>query len=115
MNRRNFLKGVAATISLPHMTSLAGVTKAGSAATSTPNRLAFLYVPNGVNLKQWKPTGIGSNYALSNSLQSLSPFKDDIQIISGLDHDKAKSNGDGPGDHARASATFKIVKPRTKK
>ncbi|MGJ8656163.1 MAG: DUF1552 domain-containing protein [Akkermansiaceae bacterium] len=105
MNRRNFLKGVAATISLPHMTSLAAVTNTSSTA-ATPNRLAFLYVPNGVNLKQWKPTGIGSNYALSNSLQSLSPFKDDIQIISGLDHDKAKSNGDGPGDHARASATF---------
>lgn len=108
MQRRNFLKGIAATISLPHMTSLAEVTNAGSTSISatTPNRIAFLYVPNGVNVNQWRPTGTGSNYALSNSLQSLTPFKDDIQIISGLDHDKAKSNGDGPGDHARASATF---------
>lgn len=105
MHRRNFLKGIAATISLPHMTSLAAVTNSASTAT-TPNRLAFLYVPNGVNVKQWRPTGLGSNYALSNSLQSLTPFKDDIQIISGLDHDKARSNGDGPGDHARAGATF---------
>jgi len=104
MKRRNFLKGVAATISLPQMSSLAAVTKSG--ATPTPNRLAFLYVPNGVNLAQWRPTGLGADYALSKSLKSLTPFKQDIQIISGLDHDKARANGDGPGDHARASATF---------
>ncbi|MEZ7957088.1 MAG: DUF1552 domain-containing protein [Rubritalea sp.] len=104
MKRRNFLKGVAATISLPQMSSLAALTKSG--AISTPNRLAFLYVPNGVNLSQWRPTGVGADYALSESLKSLAPFKQDIQIISGLDHDKARANGDGPGDHARASATF---------
>ncbi len=104
MKRRNFLKGVAATISLPQMSSLAAVTKSGT--ISTPNRLAFLYVPNGVNLAEWRPTGLGTDYALSKSLKSLSPFKQDIQIISGLDHDKARANGDGPGDHARASATF---------
>lgn len=104
MKRRNFLKGVAATISLPQMTSLAALQKAGP--VSSPNRLAFLYVPNGVNLAKWRPTGAGTNYALSESLKSLTPYKKDIQIISGLDHDKARANGDGPGDHARASATF---------
>lgn len=104
MKRRNFLKGVAATISLPQMSSLAAVAKSGT--IPAPNRLAFLYVPNGVNLAEWRPTGLGTDYALSKSLKSLSPFKQDIQIISGLDHDKARANGDGPGDHARASATF---------
>ena len=105
MKRRHFLKGVAASISLPPLTSLASLS--GSSSTvSSPNRLAFLYVPNGVNVRQWRPTGLGSDYALSSSLQSLTPFKNDIQIISGLDHDKAKANGDGPGDHARAAATF---------
>ena len=109
MNRRKFLKGIAATISLPHMASFAEASSRSSmlsSASTSPNRLAFLYVPNGVNVKQWRPTGLGSNYALSSSLEALSPFKNDIQIISGLDHDKAKANGDGPGDHARASATF---------
>jgi hypothetical protein len=27
-------------------------------------------------------------------------------VLSGLAHDKARANGDGPGDHARAAATF---------
>lgn len=105
MKRRNFLKGVAASISLPPLTSLAELSGASSTVTS-PNRLAFLYVPNGVNVQQWRPTGLAASYQLSPSLQSLSPFKKDIQIISGLDHNKAKANGDGPGDHARAAATF---------
>jgi len=71
MKRRHFLKGVAASISLPPLTSLASLS--GSSSTvSSPNRLAFLYVPNGVNVRQWRPTGLGSDYALSSSLQSLS-------------------------------------------
>lgn len=106
MQRRTFLTGLAATISLPNMQSLA---KPASklAAAKAPCRLAFLYVPNGVNLQQWKPAlGAGDAFKLSPSLSSLNPFKEDIQVISGLDHDKASANGDGPGDHARASATF---------
>ena len=49
---------------------------------------------------------MGKEYQLARSLSSLSPLRDDIQIIGGLDHDKAKANGDGAGDHARASATY---------
>ncbi len=32
--------------------------------------------------------------------------KDDLLVLSGLTPDKARANGDGPGDHARAMATF---------
>ncbi len=105
MQRRKFLTGLAASISLPQMTSLAGST--ASSVAKAPSRLAFVYIPNGVNLKEWKPA-LGSNdaFKLSPSLSPLNPFKEKIQVISGLDHDKAKSNGDGAGDHARASATF---------
>lgn len=105
MQRRKFLTGLAATISLPQMASLARASTQTS--NISPLRLAFLYVPNGVNLKQWKPS-LGSNdrFMLSPSLSPLNPFKEKIQVISGLDHQKASANGDGPGDHARASATF---------
>ena len=104
MQRRTFLQGLAATISIPQMRSMAATSASSS---STPCRLAFLYVPNGVNLAQWKPSiGSGDQFKLSPSLASLNPYKEKIQVISGLDHHKAQSNGDGPGDHARASATF---------
>ncbi len=109
MQRRTFLRGLGATISLPAMSSLAAPTKLGSSAAAAPLRMAFLYVPNGVNLDHWKPNvsqGAGKDFKLASSLTSLNPYREDLQIIGGLDHDKAKANGDGPGDHARASATF---------
>ncbi len=36
----------------------------------------------------------------------MAPFKQDLMVISGLTCDKARANGDGAGDHARASAAF---------
>jgi hypothetical protein len=43
---------------------------------------------------------------LPSSLKPLQDYKNDIQVLSGLDHTKANANGDGAGDHARAIATF---------
>jgi len=102
MNRRFFLRGLASSLALPAFESFGQV----STKQAAPTRLAFVYAPNGVNLKHWRPQGVGRNYKLNNSLLPLSKLRDQFQIIGGLDHDKAKANGDGPGDHARANATF---------
>jgi hypothetical protein len=68
--------------------------------------MAYVYTPNGIIMPQWTPQGSGSQWQLSQTLQSLEGVKKDIQVISGLAHDKAEANGDGGGDHARATATF---------
>lgn len=73
---------------------------------ATPTRMAFLYIPNGVNVAKWTVNGVGSNYELSPTLQPLAAMKGDFSVLSNLAHDKAASNGDGAGDHARATATF---------
>ena len=39
-------------------------------------------------------------------MEPLERLKDKIQVIGGLDHMNATGGKDGPGDHARASATF---------
>jgi hypothetical protein len=43
---------------------------------------------------------------LSKTLEAMAPFRDDILVLSGLTCDKARPNGDGTGDHARAQAAF---------
>ncbi|MEI6861226.1 MAG: DUF1552 domain-containing protein, partial [Verrucomicrobiota bacterium] len=112
-----FLRGMGALVALPFMESLVparALRAAESAAAATgaapgpfPMRSAFVYIPNGVDNTNWWPTeGEGANYTLNRSLSSLEPFKQDFQIISGLDHHKADANGDGGGDHARAGATY---------
>src|SRR5207248_6103128 len=47
-----------------------------------------------------------SNYPLPPSLEALAAFRNDFTIISGLTCDKARPNGDGAGDHARAMSAF---------
>lgn len=115
LNRRRFLTGLGALVSLPLFESLipGPVLRAAEAGSSGPGpvlapplRTAFVYVPNGVNNAHWWPTGSGASFQLGSSLSALEPHKADLQVIAGLGHKKANGNGDGPGDHARASASF---------
>lgn len=101
--RRQFLKGMAATLALPSLDSLAAVAKAPGAH---PLRLGFVYIPNGVNVDKWKIDGSGSKFQLSDTLKPLSGLRDQFSVLRKLDHEKAFANGDGAGDHARANATF---------
>jgi hypothetical protein len=77
-----------------------------SSAARHPMRMAFLYVPNGMNMADWKPQQTGVDYHLPPTLAPLADLRSDFQVITGLAQDKAFPNGDGAGDHARASATF---------
>ena len=43
---------------------------------------------------------------MTGTLAPLNPFKGHVNVMSGLVCDKARANGDGPGDHARAMAAF---------
>src|SRR5262245_9757175 len=104
--RRTFLKGLGTSIALPIFESmvpplqvLAGNTTAPSVA-ERPLRMAFLYVPNGMNMADWKPEQTGTDYQLPPTLAPLADLRSDFQVITGLAHDKAFANGDGAGDHA---------------
>jgi hypothetical protein len=84
---------------LPGSVLAAGVVQA-------PKRLAFLYVPNGIHMQDWTPAKEGADFDLPATLQPLTPFKDQLLVLTGLTADKARPNGDGPGDHARAMAAY---------
>ena len=109
--RRSFLRGVSAMIALPALECMTPLARAaggfsGKSAGGAPVRMAFVYSPNGRIMDRWTPEGVGANYKLSETLAPLAKHKAAFQVLSGLDHDKAKANGDGGGDHARANATF---------
>lgn len=102
--RRTFLRGLGTALALPTLDAMQPAIAAAGA--KAPTRMAFLYVPNGVIMKDWTPEKRGSDYELTPTLRPLEAVKDEFQIITGLAHDKAFANGDGGGDHARANATF---------
>ena len=107
-SRRHILRGLGSLITLPFLESLGARSFAAEApkAAVKPLRAAWLYIPNGVNVNEWFPTGEGTGYALSPSLTELEKNRNDFTVISGLMQDWAHAHGNGGGDHARAVATF---------
>ena len=75
-------------------------------ASGMPLRTAFLYHPNGVNVKKWHPTGDGKDFQLGETHQPLADFKDKLQIFANLDQINATGGEDGGGDHARAPGVW---------
>lgn len=120
LSRRRFLRGFGTLMALPGLEAIApfaarastgsGASAAGAGAGAAgkilPVRMAFIYTPNGKNMKTWTPQGEGSDYQLSRALKPLESVRSEFQVISGLRHEKARANGDGGGDHARANASF---------
>lgn len=107
LSRRTVLRGLGTALTLPLLDAM-GATRSASAAedTTRPLRAAFLYVPNGKHMPDWTPAQEGTNFELPWILEPLKELQGDFSILSGLAQMKANANGDGPGDHARALATF---------
>ena len=106
ISRRTVLRGLGASLALPFLEVMSPAMAAAEAAAAAPVRMAFCFVPNGVNLKNWIPQSAGSDYQLPWSLQPLSAVRDDLLVLTGLTHDKGRANGDGAGDHARSASVF---------
>jgi len=111
LSRRTLLRGLGTTLALPWLEAMGPLQAwAGGdtpVAQAAPNRMAFLYVPNGINMADWKPTAEGDLPAeLPSILQPLAPHRADLSVLTGLTADKARANGDGGGDHARALSAF---------
>jgi hypothetical protein len=100
--RRRFLKGIGTAIALPFLDAMVPAFSR-AAETKAPVRMAFLYVPNGIIMKQWTPEANGSNFEFPRILKGVEPFREDLLVLTGLAH---KTGEGSAGDHARAAATF---------
>lgn len=108
LTRRTVLRGLGVSLALPWLESVAPRASAATAGEpeAAPQRMAFIFVPNGVHLPDWTPKLSGYGYDLPFILEPLARVRDDVMVISGLTHDKGRANGDGPGDHARSASVF---------
>ena len=107
--RRTFLRGIGAAVALPLLDGMVpALTAASKTAAKPATRLSFVYTPNGKNMKMWTPSGEGSAYQLSPSLEPLASFKDDFLVLSGLNHNQADPHpGEGRNaPHERAGAAY---------
>lgn len=106
ISRRTVLRGIGAAVALPMLEGMAPALVRAAEGAKSPTRLAFVFVPNGVHMQDWTPQQEGTSFDLPSILAPLNPVKKNLTVFTGLTHDKARANGDGPGDHARSAATF---------
>jgi len=102
LSRRTLLRGLGAALSLPLLDAMVPA----FASPVVPQRLAFIYVPNGILMHEWTPASDGSNFELPRILAPLAPHRDNVVVLSGLTQNTGRALGDAAGDHARASATY---------
>src|SRR3954454_13521603 len=103
--RRSFLKGMGALIALPVLDAMTPAFAAARAQVR-PIRLGFTYVPNGITMPDWTPQATGAAFDFTRVMKPLEPFRQDLLVLSGLGHHNGQALGDGPGDHARAAASY---------
>ena len=106
LDRRTLLRGLGLGIALPMLDAMTPAFAASKVTAAAPRRLAFCYVPNGIIMPAWTPTGEGKGYELSRVMQPLAAYREKMLVLSGLAHKNGQALGDGPGDHARAAASF---------
>ncbi|MBS1721535.1 MAG: DUF1552 domain-containing protein [Armatimonadetes bacterium] len=104
IDRRTFLRGVGVSLALPYLEAMAPL-RALASGTQPPVRLAFCFVPNGIDMANWTPATSGA-LELSPILQPLANVKDSLNVVTGLAQMNAFALGDGPGDHARSCAAW---------
>jgi len=113
LHRRTFLRGLGATMALPLLDSMRPAAS-GLAPSQPPIRLGYVYTPNGIigacdkspRKFMWTPKTTGENFQFSPTMKALEPFREHLNVFSGLAQVNGRALGDGPGDHARATATF---------
>lgn len=101
--RRAFLGGAGTMVSLPILESL--LPRGARAAATSPTRLIYYYVPDGIVMNQWKPTTAGPNYTMTPILTPIANFKNDFMVLTGTRNDPARPNP-APGDHAAGTSGF---------
>ena len=115
--RRTFLRGLGTTLALPKLDSKVpafALRASARQARTPPVRLGYVYTPNGIigcsdkspKPFMWTPKTIGANFEFSPTMKALEPYREYVNVFSGLAQVTGRALGDGPGDHARATATF---------
>jgi hypothetical protein len=104
LDRRTLLKGLGASVALPVLDAMRPAMAAASKGGKQALRVAVVYVPNGIVMKDWKLAVTGRDFAFTRILKPLEPFREDITVLSGLANLAAnKARG---GGHAKATGSF---------
>jgi len=111
--RRTFLKGMGTAIALPFLDAMTPALASSRIPGQAPVRMGFVYVPNGMDVRNWNLDYEGKLDKLSRIMQPLERHKQDLLVLGNLTHNNGRALLDGPGDHGRCCGSYLTgIQPR---
>lgn len=84
MSRRTLLRGLGAALAVPFLDAMVPSGLRGQTSPKPARRFQAFYVPNGMAMEYWSPSGEGRDFELSPILEPLAPFRDQTLVLSGI-------------------------------
>jgi hypothetical protein len=111
LSRRSFLRGSGAMVALPFLDAMVPAqTALRNTAAAPKTRFASFYVPHGATMDKWTPSTQGAGFTFTEILKPLEPFREHVNIVSGLAHPYVAGAGGADvsagANHTRAAAVF---------
>ncbi len=98
LNRRTFLRGAGAAVALPLLDAMVPAHTAWAQTAARPvERFGFVYVPHGTIMDQWMPAQAGADFEFSTILKPLEPFREYVNVITGLTNEGENGHSPSPG------------------
>ena len=106
LSRRTVLRGLGVTLGLPLLDAMVPAFSVLAKTAAKPlHRFQAIYAPNGMAMEYWTPDADGTRFSLTPILKPLSPFRNQLLVLSGL-------RSSWTYVHAGASASFLTGTPR---
>ena len=114
LSRRALLRGAGVTLALPLLESMIPAGMRTAAAAGAPRaRLACVYIPHGCIMNRWVPTATGRGFELQPILKPLEPYRDRLNIVSGLKLPAAYvGESSAAANHGRSSQCWLTCTPQ---
>lgn len=111
LSRRTLLRGIGlggavVRVGLPPLAAMFNSNGNAYAASQTAvePRFVFWFNGNGIPEKYWIPQGTGSDFEFTPCLAPLTPFRNDIHLVTGMDSPAARLPGPGNSHYPSMSA-----------
>ncbi|MEM6913570.1 MAG: DUF1552 domain-containing protein [Pseudomonadota bacterium] len=104
LSRRTLLRGLGVKMALPMLEAM--VPARASVATAGPKRLSIFYTPNGMIMPEFVPSTEGRGFTMPSTLASLEPFREKMNVVTGLGHYQASPFGDKSAGHGPTCPAF---------
>ena len=107
LSRRHFLRGSGSVIALPLLDAMIPAGVSAQPLATPRSRLACIYIAHGAVMKYWTPSTDGAGFELPQTLKSLEPFRERLNVISDMRLPAAYGEDASAGaNHTRSSQTW---------